>query len=63
MLLDHIDRYDLGHAVRLSLLSAIADGECTMDIGGRLGTREYTQAIVQRLPDYLPSDSPRITAE
>lgn len=63
MLLDHIDRYDLGHAVRLSLLSAIADGECTTDIGGRLGTREYTQAIVQRLPDYLPSDSPHITAE
>ncbi len=54
MLLDHIDRYDLGHALRLSLLSAINDGECTPDINGRLGTREYTRAIVDRLPDYLP---------
>ncbi len=54
MLLDHIDRYDLGHALRLSLLSAINDGDCTPDINGRLGTREYTRAIVERLPDYLP---------
>lgn len=53
MLLDHVDRYDLGHALRLSLLSAISDGECTEDIGGQLGTREYTRAIVDRLPDYM----------
>ncbi len=53
MLLDHVNRYDLGHALRLSLLSAIADGECTPDINGRVGTREYTQAIIDRLPAYL----------
>lgn len=53
MLLDHVNRYDLGHALRLSLLSAIADGECTADINGHVGTREYTQAILDRLPTYL----------
>lgn len=26
MLLDHIDRYDIGHELRLAILSAIADG-------------------------------------
>lgn len=56
MLLDHVNRYDLGHALRLALLSAIADGECTTDINGRLGTREYTYAIVNRLPNYLPAN-------
>lgn len=54
MLLDHIDRYDLGHALRMSLLSAIADGECTSDIGGRLGTREFTKAVTVRIRERLP---------
>jgi isocitrate dehydrogenase (NAD+) len=49
MLLDHIDRYDLGHALRLAILSAIADGECTRDIGGKLGTREFTGVVCERL--------------
>lgn len=49
MLLDHIDRYDLGHELRLAILSAIAEGECTRDIGGRLGTREFTRVIIDRL--------------
>ena len=52
MLLDHIDRYDLGHALRLSLLDAIRSGECTGDLGGKLGTREFTQAVIDRLPNY-----------
>ena len=54
MLLDHINHYELGHALRLALLGAIADGECTTDIDGSLGTREFTRAICERLPDYLP---------
>jgi Isocitrate/isopropylmalate dehydrogenase len=49
MLLDHIDRYDAGHELRLAMLSAIADGECTRDIGGKLGTREFTQTVIDRL--------------
>ena len=53
MLLDHIDRYDLGHALRLAMLSAIADGECTGDIGGTLGTKEFTKLVADRLQDHL----------
>lgn len=49
MLLDHIDRYDVGHELRLAILSAIAEGECTRDIGGKLGTREFTTNIIERL--------------
>lgn len=49
MLLDHTDCYEVGHRLRMALLGAIADGECTADIGGKLGTREFTDAIVQRL--------------
>ncbi len=51
MLLDHIDRYDVGHELRLAILSSIADGACTGDIGGSLGTREFTQEILDRLKD------------
>ncbi len=49
MLLDHIDRYDIGHELRLAMLSAIADGVCTGDIGGSLGTKEFTQELLDRL--------------
>jgi isocitrate dehydrogenase (NAD+) len=49
MLLDHIDRYDLGHALRLALLSAIRDGFRTRDLGGTLGTRDFTGVVIERL--------------
>ena len=49
MLLDHIDRYDLGHGLRLAMLSSIADGLCTGDIGGSMGTKEFTQELLDRL--------------
>jgi len=55
MLLDHIDRYDIGHALRLSLLDAIAEKECTRDLGGKLDTSEFTEAIIRRLPKHLDS--------
>ena len=53
MLLDHIDRYDLGHDLRVAMLGAIADGECTRDIGGKLGTREFTRVVVERMKGKL----------
>jgi isocitrate dehydrogenase (NAD+) len=53
LLLDHIDRYDLGHALRLSLLDAIRDGERTSDIGGKLSTTEFTERVVERLEAQL----------
>ncbi len=53
MLLDHIDRYDLGHALRLALLGAIRDGETTSDLGGKLGTTDFTNVVIDRLRDQL----------
>lgn len=53
MLLDHIDRYDLGHALRLALLGAIEAGETTADIGGGLSTTEFTGVVIDRLKDQL----------
>ncbi|MCP4007556.1 MAG: isocitrate dehydrogenase [bacterium] len=49
LLLDHVDRYDLGHALRLSLLDAIACGKSTGDIGGDLNTQEFTQVVADAL--------------
>jgi len=57
MLLDHIDRYDLGHALRLSVLGAIEAGETTGDLGGRLGTTDFTRVVVDRLQDQLPASA------
>lgn len=48
MLLDHIGHYKLGHELRIALLSCIAEGACTGDIGGKLGTCEFTSEVVQR---------------
>ena len=53
MLLDHIDRYDLGHALRLSLLGAIERGESTRDLGGKLNTDEFTQLVIDGIKDHL----------
>lgn len=51
MLLDHIGQYELGSKLRMAILSAIADGACTSDIGGKLGTREFTAEVIGRLKD------------
>jgi len=56
MLLDHVDRYDLGHALRLSLLACIAEGVSTADIGGRLGTADFTAEVVSRLRARLATE-------
>ena len=53
MLLDHIDRYDLGHALRLALLGAIQDGECTRDLKGKLNTDEFTKVVIERMKDHF----------
>jgi isocitrate dehydrogenase (NAD+) len=53
MLLDHVDRYDLGHALRLALLGALAEGQCTRDLGGRLSTTDFTSVVVERLAAQL----------
>ena len=53
MLLDHVERRDLGEALRQSIYSAIGDGDSTGDLGGKLDTTEFTRAVVDRLTDRL----------
>ena len=55
MLLDHVDRYDLGHALRLSLLGAIENGQSTRDLGGSLNTDEFTEVVIAGMPAHYPS--------
>lgn len=49
MLLDHIRHFELGHELRMAILSAISVGDSTGDIGGKLGTKEFTQAVIDRM--------------
>lgn len=53
MLLDHVDRYDLGHALRLSLLGCIEKGHSTRDLGGKLNTDEFTKVVIDNIPAHL----------
>lgn len=53
MLLDHVDRYDLGHALRLSLLGCIENGQSTRDLGGKLNTDEFTRAVIDNIATHL----------
>jgi len=55
MLLDHVDRYDLGHALRMSMFELIEKDICTRDIGGSLNTDEFTKVVVENLPKHLPA--------
>ena len=57
MLLDHVGRYDVGHALRLSILESIAARECTADLGGGLSMTEFTEHVKARLPDHLPQSA------
>ena len=53
MLLNHVDRYDLGHALRMSLLGAIEAGQSTRDLGGKLNTDEFTKVVIDNIPAHL----------
>jgi len=53
MLLDHVDHYSLGQALRLSVFDAIEAGACTRDLGGTLFTEEFTTVIIERLSSHL----------
>ena len=50
LMLDHVNRKDLGDRLRMSIHDAVVtDGVRTRDLGGSAGTTEITAAIVQRL--------------
>ncbi len=48
-LLRHLRELDAAKSLRQALLGSIAEGECTRDIGGTLGTREFTARVAERL--------------
>ena len=48
-LLRHVGQQEAGGAVRDAVRDAIADGRKTRDIGGDLGTRDFTAAVIERL--------------
>ncbi|MBX7149208.1 isocitrate dehydrogenase [bacterium] len=48
MLLNHIDRYDLGHSLRLALRSLIAEKQCTVDLGGKLSCTDFTSVLIKK---------------
>jgi isocitrate dehydrogenase (NAD+) len=48
-LLRHLGELDSSRALREALFDAIAAGEKTRDIGGKLGTDEFTQVVSRRL--------------
>ncbi|MCP3914605.1 MAG: isocitrate dehydrogenase [bacterium] len=52
-MLRHVGEQLSGRALRKSLLSAIAEGACTRDIGGDLSTTEFTDEVARRLQGKL----------
>lgn len=53
MLLDHVDRYDLGHALRMSMFECIKNGHTTADLGGKLSTDEFTDRVIDHMDGWL----------
>jgi len=49
MLLRHLGEDKSAQRVERALAQAIAQGETTPDLGGRLGTKEMTQAVIKRM--------------
>jgi isocitrate dehydrogenase (NAD+) len=53
LLLDHVERLDLGNAVRNAVLGAIAGGKATADVGGTLDTQAFTAVVIDSLAESL----------
>ncbi|MDM7917194.1 MAG: isocitrate/isopropylmalate family dehydrogenase, partial [Candidatus Eisenbacteria bacterium] len=52
MMLNHIGQRDVADRIKAAYNAVLQDGrpeEITADIGGRAGTREFTQAVLRRL--------------
>nr|WP_250808087.1 isocitrate/isopropylmalate family dehydrogenase [Neorhizobium tomejilense] len=49
MLLDHVGHGDKADSIRKAVADCIAAGERTRDIGGDLGTEDFTRALLARL--------------
>ena len=49
MLLDHIGESVWAENLRSALLGAIGEGQTTADLGGGLGTQEFTAVVIERM--------------
>ena len=49
MMLDHVGRMDLGDRLRVAIEATLLAGERTGDLGGKLGTKDFAQAVGSRL--------------
>jgi isocitrate dehydrogenase (NAD+) len=52
-LLRHVGELDAARSLRRAVLDAIAEGRCTADVGGSLGTRAFTAEVAGRMQDAL----------
>ena len=53
-MLRHLGEVEAGKALRAGLMAAIAEGRCTRDIGGELGTTAFTEEVAGRLAGTVP---------
>lgn len=49
MMLEHASFAREGHLMREAVIQTIRSGKSTRDIGGKLNTRQFTQAVIDRL--------------
>jgi isocitrate dehydrogenase (NAD+) len=45
MMLDHLDRRDLGRPLRQAISQLIKNGDCTADLGGKMSCTEFAKAV------------------
>jgi hypothetical protein len=50
---DRVSRHVPGHALRLSLPGCCENGHCARDLGGKIGTDEFTRVVIDDIPAYL----------
>lgn len=60
-LLKHVGEPRFGAALKKATLGAIEDGERTRDLGGSLGTREFTDVVTRRMAALLQTELLNIT--
>lgn len=57
-MLRHLHEDKAGVALKRATLDAIGAGERTKDLGGKLGTMAFTDAVIQRFTSLLASEAP-----
>ena len=48
-MLKYINEFDAAEKIEKALFKTLEDGTCTADLGGKLGTKEFADAIIANL--------------